>query len=202
MAEEELARGEEGGPRGPGGRDGTDTADPCAEGGVVRRHIGGRADSVTSVTSVTPPRPHAVLRCPPRNGLPHRCWSCSRRWLRKTRPWASWSRASASWRRPPSTAPSSGRSPMSPGAATSQPVAGPSASSPQVPAPQGHSPAWGGRLPWAQETRRDSGQLCDIPATYHAGLVEVAGSPLSPVEHGRLEPGRPSASLTSVVFCK
>lgn len=131
------------------------------EGGVVRKAYWGQ---VCLHTLLSPPRPQAVLWCPWLNGLPHRWWSCRRRWLRKTRPWASWSRASASWRRPPSTAPSSGRSPMSPGAATSQPVAGPSASSPQVPAPQGRRPAGGGRLPWARETSRARGQLPDCQA--------------------------------------
>lgn len=146
----------------PGRRDSTDIGRcVCPREAWSGRHIGGRSISV-------PYRPHPVPKlcsgAPWLNGLPHRWWSCRRRWLRKTRPWASWSRASASWRRPPLTAPSSGRSPMSPGAATSQPVAGPSASSPQVRAPQGRRPAGGGRLPRAWETSRARGQLPDCRA--------------------------------------
>lgn len=115
-------------------REGQHEQKQILEGGMVRKAY---FQQICLSMLSSPPHPQAAFWCPWLNGLPHRWWSCSRPWPRKTRPWASWSRASASWRRPPSTAPSYGRSPMSPGAATSRPVAGPSASSLQVPAPPG-----------------------------------------------------------------
>lgn len=155
-----MAGGEE--RQGESSREGQHEQKQILEGGMVRKAY--FQQICLSILS-SPPHPQAAFWCPWLNGLPHRWWSCSRPWPRRTRPWASWSRASASWRRPPSTAPSYGRSPMSPGAATSRPVAGLSASSLQVPAP-----------PWGTDQQGEAGspgprkqagtaaQLCDCHA--------------------------------------